>query len=334
MPERQVLAQLFPHRVFSLMRVRLSGGLSRAVTVGLTTATLLSAIPNALASGNTSKGGEALQDSGRRQPPLTKEEIQSIVPLLSKYFETRQLIADIESSIQQGDLTRAKHLVEQLREANTFEALTSNWLNGPALQSRGGPNQRASAPAEATEIHELRKALEDERERSRSLAREHAELTDKLANIQSSQERGTAASTEASEVKSALTAERERHRERAGAPGARDGGEHGSERGEERPHGGARAPPRAGAGGREPHRERAGAPAAGGGGSRAAAGFGPGARAPPRAGAGGREPAGARDGGEHGGERGEERPHGGARAPPRAGAGGREPAGARDGGEH
>ena len=61
MPERQVLAQLFPHRVFSLTRVRLSGGLSRAVAVGLTTATLLSAIPNALASGNTSKGGEALQ---------------------------------------------------------------------------------------------------------------------------------------------------------------------------------------------------------------------------------------------------------------------------------
>src|SRR5215217_402557 len=210
MPERQVLAQLFPHRVFSLMRVRLSGGLSRAATVGLTTATLLSAIPNALASGNTSKGGEALQDSGRRQPPLTKEEIQSVLPLLSKYFETRQLLADLESSIQQGDLTRAKHLVEQLREANTFEALTSNWLNGPTLQSRGGPSQGASSPAEATEIHELRKALEDERERSRSLAREHAELTDKLANVQSSQERGTAASTEASEVKSALTAERER----------------------------------------------------------------------------------------------------------------------------
>ena len=210
MHERQVLAPLFPRWVFSLTRVRLPGRLSRAVTVGLTTATLLSAIPNALASGNTSKGGEALQDSGRRQPPLTKEEIQSVLPLLSKYFETRQLLADLESSIQQGDLTRAKHLVEQLREANTFEALTSNWLNGPALQSRGGPNQRASAPAEATEIHELRKALEDERERSRSLAREHAELTDKLANVQSSQERGTAASTEASEVKSALTAERER----------------------------------------------------------------------------------------------------------------------------
>ena len=224
MPERQVLALRFPHRVFSLMRVRLSGGLSRAVTVGLTTATLLSAIPNALASGNTSKGGEALQDSGRRQPPLTKEEIQSVLPLLSKYFETRQLIADLESSIQQGDLTRAKHLVEQLREANTFEALTSNWLNSPAMQRRGGVGTGASSPAEAIEIHELRKALENERERSQGLEQQVASL----------QERGTAASTEASEVKSALTAERERrqgleqevepHRERAGAPGARGGG--------------------------------------------------------------------------------------------------------------
>src|SRR5215211_1951490 len=243
MHERQVLAPLFPHRVFSLTRVRLSGRLSRVVTVGLTTAALLSAIPDALASGNTSKGGEAPQDSAQvRQPPLTKEEIQSVMPLLSKYFETRQLLADLESSIQQGDLTRAKHLVEQLRGANTFEALTSNWLNGPSLQSRGGPSQGASSPAEATEIHELRKALDDERERSRSLAREHAELTHKLASVQTGQERGAAAeaelqqalsqerersqgleqqvtaerergaaaSTEASELKSALTAERER----------------------------------------------------------------------------------------------------------------------------
>src|SRR5215212_7714316 len=243
MHERQVLAPLFPRWVFSRTRVRLPGRLSRAVTVGLTTATLLSAIPDALAGGNSSKGGEAPQDCAQvRQPPLTKEEIQSVMPLLSKYFETRQLIADLESSIQQGDLTRAKHLVEQLREANTFEALTSNWLNSPAMQRRGGVGQGASSPAEATEIQELRKALENERERSRSLAREHAELTDKLANVQTGQERGAAAeaelqqtlsqerersqgleqqvtaerergaaaSTEASELKSALTAERER----------------------------------------------------------------------------------------------------------------------------
>src|SRR5215212_485962 len=205
MHERQVLAPLFPRWVFSLTRVRLPGGLSRAVTVGLTTATLLSAIPDALAGGNTSMGSEAPQDSAQvRQPPLTKEEIQSVMPLLSKYFETRQLIADLESSIQQGDLTRAKHLVEQLREANTFEALTSNWLNSPALQRRGGVGQGASSPAEVTEIHELREALENERERSQGLEQEVASLT---ASAQEHQERGAAAEAE---LRQALAQERER----------------------------------------------------------------------------------------------------------------------------
>src|SRR5215212_962266 len=214
MHERQVLAPLFPRWVFSLTRVRLPRRLSRAVTVGLTTAALLSAIPDALAGGNTSKGGEAPEDSAQvRQPLLTKEEIQSVMPLLSKYFETRQLIADLESSIQQGDLTRAEHLVEQLREANTFEALTSNWLNGSALQRRGGVGQGASSPAEATEIQELQQALSQERERSQGLEQQVASLQELQQALSQERERSQGLEqqvTSLQELQQALSQERER----------------------------------------------------------------------------------------------------------------------------
>ena len=194
MHERQALALQFPGGVFPFTRVRVSGRLRRVMTVGLTAAALLFA-------GNTSGGGEPAQDAGVRQPPLTAEELQSVLPLLSKYFETRQLIADLESSIQQGDLTRAKQLVEQLREANTFEALTSKWLNG------SGVRRDPPSPAETPEIRELRKALEDERERSRLLAREYSEQMDKLSTVQASQERDAAAEVELRQV---LDRERER----------------------------------------------------------------------------------------------------------------------------
>jgi hypothetical protein len=194
MHERQALALLFPGGVFPFTRVRVSGRLRRVMTVGLTAAALLFA-------GNTSGGGEPAQDAGGRQPPLTAEELQSVLPLLSKYFETRQLIADLESSIQQGDLTRAKQLVEQLREANTFEALTSNWRDG------NGVRRDPSSPAETPEIRELRKALEDERERSRLLAREYSEQMDKLSTVQASQARDAAAEAELRQV---LDRERER----------------------------------------------------------------------------------------------------------------------------
>jgi hypothetical protein len=181
--------------------------------MSLTAAALMSASPHALASGTASTAAEPYREAGSAaQPALTKEEIQRVLPLLSKYSETRQLAAALESSIQQGDLAKARHLMEQLMEASTFAALTSDWLNDPdirrILQNEGALGADPSPPVGSAEIGELRKALDEERERGQSLAREHAAATEELANLKINQERAAAA--EVAELRDALERERER----------------------------------------------------------------------------------------------------------------------------
>ena len=209
MGERQALALLLTGRRFSPATHR---PFAKLMGISLAAAALMSACPHALASGSPSAQGEPPREAGSAaQPSLTKEEIQRVLPLLSKYSETRQLAAALESSIQQGDLTRARHLMEQLMEAGTFAALTSDWLNDPdirrILQKEGVTGADPTSPVRSAELDALKKALDEERERGRSLADEHSAATEELANLKA-QERAAAA--EATELRDALGRERER----------------------------------------------------------------------------------------------------------------------------
>jgi hypothetical protein len=209
MSERQALALLLTGRRFSLARGR---PLATLMRMSLTAAALMSASPLALASGTPSTGAEPHREAGpAAQPPLTKEEIQRVLPLLSKYSETRQLATALESSIRQGDLSKARDLMERLMEASTFAALTSDWLNDPdirrILQNEGVPGADPASPAGSAEVDELRKALDEERQRAQSLAREQAAAAEELATLKSDQERAV---VEVTELRQALERERER----------------------------------------------------------------------------------------------------------------------------
>jgi tetratricopeptide (TPR) repeat protein len=144
---------------------------------------------------------------------LTREEVETVLPLFTKFSETRQLAAAIELRIRQGDMVAAKDLIERIMEASTFAVLASDWLEDPALlrmlHNRG--IQGTDAPmGDAARIVELQKALDDERAHAQSLAREFAALSEKLADVRSAQERAAAAEAQLGELNKALSEERER----------------------------------------------------------------------------------------------------------------------------
>jgi hypothetical protein len=149
------------------------------------------------------------------RPQISKEEVETILPLLLRSVESRELAGELEVRLRKGDITGAKQLVDGFVEASTFAVLVSDWLHEPKLLSMLQTNgvrgtDHPSPPLAAAEVNELKAALQAERERAQGLAREHAAATEKVASLQSSQERSAVAAAEVNELKAALQAERER----------------------------------------------------------------------------------------------------------------------------
>ena len=217
MRERQNLALVFTDRNVPLARVRhrrlpslgLGLGIAAAQAANLiraqlrrrafVTAVLVCASPFALGTGATSAGAEPNQDArDDSQAGPTEQEIRTVLPLLAKYSETRQLAAELQASIEQGDLVKARQLMERLMEASTFGALVSDRPNDP------------QPDVSARDVNELRKALEEERERSRSLTSEHTRVSEELASVQASLTQAETRAAENEELRKALEQARER----------------------------------------------------------------------------------------------------------------------------
>src|SRR5215217_6678073 len=154
-----------------------------------------------------------------RRSPLQREEIETILPLFLTSEEARQLAGQLELRIRQGDLQGAKALLERAQETSTFAVLASEWVDEPMLLSmlhaQGIHGSDQPTTAASAEVSELKRALEQERERAQALSAEKAAALEKLASLQASRER-TAAAAQFTELKKVLEQEREQ-RERAQA---------------------------------------------------------------------------------------------------------------------
>src|SRR5215212_2775664 len=149
---------------------------------------------------------------------LTREDLGSVLPLFLKSPESRQLAADLESLLRQGDRASAKKLLETFIDASIFASLAVDWLDDPALLSTldaqgiqsTGSRPKGGKDATASQVSELQKALERERERGQALAREKAAAVQELASLQAAQPRKDATASQVSELQKALERERER----------------------------------------------------------------------------------------------------------------------------
>lgn len=149
------------------------------------------------------------------KPRISAREIESILPLFIKSPEARQLAETVEFHLRNGNVAEARNVIERVVEASTFAVLAADWLSEPKLldvlqaqgiRGGGGP-ARADNAAEHGRVQE---ALAKERERNEAMARDYAALSDKLAGLQSAQDRNANAAAEAAKLQDALAQERER----------------------------------------------------------------------------------------------------------------------------
>src|SRR5687767_5340965 len=82
-----------------------------------------------------SAGGPSQNSDKVNQSRLTKEEVESVLPLFLTSSEARQLAAALEFHIRRGDYARAKQMLESFGQASTFAVLASDWLHDPMLLS-------------------------------------------------------------------------------------------------------------------------------------------------------------------------------------------------------
>jgi len=149
------------------------------------------------------------------RPQISREEVQTLLPLFLRSSESRELATALEARLQRGDLAGAKQLLDGFVEASTFAVLASDWLQDSTLVGMLQANGIRSADRPprsdvAAERSELERSLQQERERGQALAREHAAATEKLAALEAAQERSAGMTAELSELQKALQQERER----------------------------------------------------------------------------------------------------------------------------
>src|SRR5215218_2656564 len=150
------------------------------------------------------------------RPQISREEVQTLLPLFLRSSESRELATALEARLQRGDLAGAKQLLDGFVEASTFAVLASDWLQDSTfvgmLQANGirSADRPPPSDAAAVQVRELQKALDQERERGQALAREKAAAVQELASLQAAQPRKDATASQVSELQKALERERER----------------------------------------------------------------------------------------------------------------------------
>jgi len=187
--------------------------------------------------GTPSLGSQTTSASSTAEVKINKQEVRTILPLFLGSDEARQLAAALEFSLRQGDLEAGKLLLERYTQAtqsyvesSTFAILAADWLADPTLLqmlhesgvlgTSDDLDRQERTAAAASQVAELQNALEQERQRAQTAAREKAEVSDKLAALQASQERSAqertaAAASQVAELQNAL--EQERHRAQTAA---------------------------------------------------------------------------------------------------------------------
>jgi hypothetical protein len=162
------------------------------------------------------------------------DDISALLPLLMSSPERKQLAADLEAWIRQGNLESAERQLNGAIETGTLAIVLVDRLRDPnflaALQALGikGADHPASAPdspvqnkqdavctlpegSATTNASKLQEALEREQARGDAVAWELATLTDEFRTLQSNRETNTtSASSKNTNLQDALQKERNR----------------------------------------------------------------------------------------------------------------------------
>jgi hypothetical protein len=163
-----------------------------------------------------SAGGPSQNSDKLNQSRLTKEEVESVLPLFLTSSEARQLAAALEFHIRRGDFARAKQMLESFGQASTFAVLASDWLHDPMLlgmlhaQGIRGTEAALQSGAATPQVGDLENALKQERDRVQAMAQEHAIVAEELARLKAAREDGVVAAAQVSELQNSVRQERER----------------------------------------------------------------------------------------------------------------------------
>lgn len=118
----------------------------------------------------------------RERPPVSPEEIRSLLPLLVPMPEQKQLAGELRAFLRSGDVRSAANKLTVAIEVGTLASILLDWVSHPALMAAlqslpddlGDAASALSQPAavNALETTALTEALETERERAAALADE------------------------------------------------------------------------------------------------------------------------------------------------------------------
>jgi hypothetical protein len=158
--------------------------------------------------------------SGQPVGPESSEDLSKLLPVLLTSAERKQLAAELEASIRQGDLKAAEDRLNAAIEMGTLAIVLVDRLQDPkllaALQAFGirGDNLAASAPkagADAAKVAELEAALTREQTQNSAVSRELAALMQEYRNLaERSQGDAASAGSKISELQGALQQERDK----------------------------------------------------------------------------------------------------------------------------
>ncbi|KAB0268332.1 hypothetical protein [Microvirga brassicacearum] len=157
----------------------------------------------------------------RERPPISPEEIRSLLPLLVPMPEQKQLAGELRAFLRSGDVRSAANKLTVAIEVGTLASILLDWVSHPALMAAlqslpddlGDAASALSQPAavNAVETTALEEALETERERAAALANELHTVNRDFQALKTSREQDAASMSAATtELQASLKRQEER----------------------------------------------------------------------------------------------------------------------------